>query len=272
MENLVLSGGSIKGLTYIGVIKALYENINIFDKIKCFAGASAGSVFATLLYFKIPLENFENKFLTTDFSTAFELDIEDLLEKYGLDNGSKMMSLFINCLGEYQNFTFKEAYEKTGKRLVISGTCLNDYTIEYFDYLNHPNLKIIKAIRISCSIPLLFTAESINDKIYIDGATLEPLPLSIFPKEKTLGVWIVDKNPCDSYHGDLSNLEGYIYNLMMCIRERLVNLHDFDNKYDILKIELENVNFLEFDMTLQKKKEIVQIGYNTIKLYLDNLE
>ena len=59
MNNLVLSGGSIKGISYLGLIKALYEHPEIYDNITCYAGASIGSLFAALLILKIPYEQAE---------------------------------------------------------------------------------------------------------------------------------------------------------------------------------------------------------------------
>lgn len=47
-EGLVFSGGGIKGLAYVGAIKALEEK-NLFQKVKRFAGASAGAITAALL-------------------------------------------------------------------------------------------------------------------------------------------------------------------------------------------------------------------------------
>src|SRR3989338_7583819 len=47
-ENLVFSGGGIKGLTHCGAVKYLDE-IGVLPKIKKIAGTSAGAIIATLL-------------------------------------------------------------------------------------------------------------------------------------------------------------------------------------------------------------------------------
>ena len=44
---LVLSGGGIKGLIYIGIFK-YFEEINIMKNIDTFVGASAGALFSVL--------------------------------------------------------------------------------------------------------------------------------------------------------------------------------------------------------------------------------
>ena len=45
---IVLSGGSFKGLAYVGVIKAL-DKMNIRQYLNIFVGTSIGSIFAFLL-------------------------------------------------------------------------------------------------------------------------------------------------------------------------------------------------------------------------------
>jgi len=271
IENLVLSGGSIKGVTYFGLLKSIQEHPDIYKNIKCFAGASVGSLFSTFLALDIKYEYLE-KFINTDFSQFLQLDIEDLIEKYGLDNGKAYVKLMEEVLGEYKDITFLGVFEKTGKRLIISATCLNNYNIEYFDYISHPKLKVVDAIRASISIPFLFTSVNMYGKTYIDGAILEPMPITLFDKEKTLGIWIVDKNYNHGYMGDLDCFKGFVYNFFVCIKKRLDTLNNFEAKYNILKISLENVSFLDFDMNIEKKNEIIEIGYNTMNDYIEKLK
>lgn len=269
IDNLVLSGGSIKGITYIGLMKAIYEYSDIYNKIKCFAGTSVGSIFATFLSLNISYE-YLLTLIDTDFSEFLQLNIDDLIDNFGLDNGENYINFIKKILGKNQDITFKGIFDKTGKRLIISATCLNNYNIEYFDYISHPELKVIDAIRASISIPLLFTSVKMNNKRYIDGAILEPMPISLFDKEKTLGIWIVDKNYNHGYMGDLNCFQGFIYNFIICIKKRLDHLNNFEEKYNIIKISLENISFLDFDLNIEKKTEIINIGYETMIKYLKN--
>ena len=271
MDNLVLSGGSIKGITYLGILKSLEEHPDIYKNIKCFAGASIGALFSTFLALNIKYSHLTT-FIHTDFSQYLQLDIEDLIEKYGLDTGNNYMELIKEVLGENKDITLSGIFKKTRKRLIISATCLNNYNIEYFDYISHPNLKVVDAIRASISIPFLFTSVCMDGKTYIDGALLESMPITLFDKEKTLGIWIVDKNYHNGYLGNLDCIQGFIYNFIVCIKKRLNTLNDFESKYNILKIGLQNVSFLDFDMNIEKKNELIEIGYNTMENYLNNLK
>ena len=45
IENLVFSGGGLKGIAYVGCIKAL-EEYDIIPNIKCISATSIGAIFA----------------------------------------------------------------------------------------------------------------------------------------------------------------------------------------------------------------------------------
>lgn len=263
IKNLVLSGGSIKGISYYGVLRAIYDNKNFYEGIETFAGASAGSIFATFLYLNIDYEHLE-QFIEYNFGDLLDYDLEHLFEDYGLDKGESYMKLLGKALGEYKDITFRDAYKKTGKRLIISVTCLSNYNIEYFDYVSHPKLKIRDAIRASISIPFLFTPVKLDDKIYIDGAIIEPLPLPIFNKNNTLGVWIT--NP-DNYMKSLNSLSEYVYNFLSCVKTRLNELHNFEKRYKVIKITIGGSN-MNFGLDIEKKKEMIKVGYETMIGYL----
>ena len=53
IDTLVLSGGGVKGLYYIGVLKKL-EELNILKNINKFAGTSIGAFFSALISIVLP--------------------------------------------------------------------------------------------------------------------------------------------------------------------------------------------------------------------------
>ena len=69
---IVLSGGSFKGLAYIGVIKAL-DKMNIRQYLNIFVGTSIGSIFAFLLSLNSYIEEIEEFINSLDFNKLFKL-------------------------------------------------------------------------------------------------------------------------------------------------------------------------------------------------------
>ena len=50
------------------------------------------------------------------------------------------------------------------------------------------------------------------------------------------------------------------------------HVNDFENKFNIIKISLSNVSFLDFDMNMEKKNEIIEVGYNTMKEHFEKIK
>ena len=90
----------------------------------------------------------------------------------------------ITALVEKKNvskkITFKELYDKFKVKLVISGTCLNDASVHYFSYDLTPSMQVLKAVRISLSIPLLFKPYKYDNKLWIDGGSIDNYPIALF--------------------------------------------------------------------------------------------
>ena len=265
IKNLALSGGSVKGLTYLGLVKFLEENPEIYHNLESISGASIGSIFATYLCLQIPYKHLSS-FLHKNMGDFLSFDIEHLFEDFGLDKCEHLINFIGELMGIYKDLTFKELYNRSKKKLIISATCLSTYSTEYFNYETHPDLKVLDAIRASISLPFLFTKVDINGKIYVDGGILEPLPIRMFDKKDTLGLWICDKSSENyGYNGDFSTLQGFIYNFFVCVKRNIDILTKTEDNYDILKIELQDISVIDFDLTIEKKQELIDVCYNTLK-------
>jgi predicted acylesterase/phospholipase RssA len=107
---------------HIGVCKALYDN-NILKHIKIISGTSAGSLIAALCctldeeelptLFNPPFCNLGDYDDVSIFQKFF-----DFITKGTLMDINKWQSYIRDRIGD---FTFKEAFDKTGKILNISG-------------------------------------------------------------------------------------------------------------------------------------------------------
>ena len=83
------------------------------------------------------------------------------------------MYIIINFLKlklNVNDITFIELYNITKKNLSMIGTNYTKGTEVCFNHINYPTLSVIKAIRISISVPLLFTPVLYNNDYYVDGA------------------------------------------------------------------------------------------------------
>lgn len=156
---LVLSGGGIKGVAHIGVIKALEENGIYPSHISgTSAGAIVGALYAygyspeaILEFFKItPLLNI-NKFT---FSKPGFIDTDKFYDDF---------------LKYFPNDNFNELK----KTLFITSVDMLHGKIKVFE-----KGKLIKPLLASAAFPGIFSPVNINNIIYADGGILDNFPIT----------------------------------------------------------------------------------------------
>jgi predicted acylesterase/phospholipase RssA len=64
------------------------------------------------------------------------------------------------------------------KKLIITGSNIDDQILEFFEADAHPDMEVALAARISASFPGVFKAVEYNGKRYVDGGAINNLPLS----------------------------------------------------------------------------------------------
>jgi NTE family protein len=191
-KNLVLEGGGIKGIAYVGALKEL-ENEGILQNIENVAGTSAGAITAVLIALNYTPDEIYDIMFNIDFNYFVDKskwkskNIYDIITKFGIAKGNSF-EVWINEIIYNKTRSFNTTFEelnnlKNTRNLKIVGTNLSKKTIEIFSNTTTPNMQISKAVRISMSIPLFFQAVKYNNDIYIDGSLFWNYPLSIYDKD-----------------------------------------------------------------------------------------
>lgn len=257
---LVLSGGSFKGLAYMGVIKALCK-LNIRRHLNIFVGTSIGSIFAFLLSLNSYIEEIEEFINTLDFNNLFKFNFKNLYCNYGLNNGNNIVKILENFVIKKNyntNLTFQELKNKTNNTLIINASNITKKQNEIFDYINTPNLEIIKAIRMSISIPLIFTPIEYNNCLYVDGGitnsfmynyTIKTLNIK---ENKIIGVLLNDEiNDNKSFNSYLMNIYYSLYS----------HMYDEINMNNIIIITIKNCNISTLKINKKDIQNMIDIGY-----------
>ena len=82
---------------------------------------------------------------------------------------------FANFLKEKYNLediNFIDHFKLTGKKLTMIGTNFSKACETVFNYETYPLMSVITAIRISCSIPVIFEPVLFEGDYYIDGGLI----------------------------------------------------------------------------------------------------
>ena len=93
-----------------------------------------------------------------------------------------------------QYITFNELYKLTNKIFTINSVNQTLNRVEYFNYINTPNMKVIDGLLMSINIPLICTPILYNNNKYYDGAILDPYPYYYHKNTNKLGIMIYSKD------------------------------------------------------------------------------
>lgn len=301
-ECLVFSGGGIKGLAYVGAIKALEEK-KLFQKVKRFAGASAGAITAALLAIGMSADELDEQMSSVDFATFLKksnVDIEALVDKplefcleapaviideatkRGLCDGSvfvQWLTSMFKLKGFDETTTFAQLYEKTGNELTIVLCYANCSKTVLACRKNDEigDMPIITAVRGSMSIPFVFEPLTWNNNTYVDGGTMYNYPIEVFDEEispeKTLGFILSTQSsiltpPRKEDDGILSHLA--------CIYDAIMNVSyeycfRMENHHRTIFIDPAGIGTLNFKLTEDQNKSLKDNGYKATMDYFENI-
>lgn len=267
---LIISGGSQKGIAYIGALDLLEEKTTFsINNVSFFSGSSIGGIICTCIVIGYSIQEMKNIFLELDFIHLFEINdkkyklLPFFYKNYSFNEGKEVLeyikTLFIKK-GLSTTITFKELFDKTNKTLIMNGSNITNGVVEYFSYKSTPNMKVIEALLITSRIPFVFPPIKYNDSLYIDGFFFDPFPIRCFDKEtlkknkgKILGINLSFKNKPNE------NFEQYTMSIMNGILSNYVYYMKKKYRKDI--IEISNTEKYSYVKNTQKELlEMYEIG------------
>lgn len=157
--SLVLGSGGARGYAHIGVIEALIDS---GYKIEAISGSSMGALVGGL-YASGKLSEYKEWILGLDIYEIIKL-LDLSFSKDGLIKGDKVFNKLNEMIGDIKI-----------EELPISFTAVATDLIEQKSIWFQKG-SLIDAIRASIAIPTVFTPKKIDNKEYIDGGVLSPLP------------------------------------------------------------------------------------------------
>lgn len=287
---LVVSGGGCKGVSYVGVFKKLEEIIKQrklaesyldFNKetsdiplinINTVCAVSVGSIFSLIYLLGYTYVEMLEEVLKTKFDTLKSIKIMNFINNYGLDNGNLLMK-WLESLMKKKNIeidiTFYSFFQKTNVDFQVMATNLNKYCYKKFNYIDTPNVKVLDAIRMSISIPFIFTTNEYEGDLYIDGGIIDNYPIKIFEKNlnKVLGFKLVSHGEMDTHlvNERIDDIESFIFHVLSCyvVQKEKDTTRNEEFKKCTVYIHTENITqSINFGLTPDEKHKLITIGYN----------
>ena len=270
IDTLVLSGGGVKGIAYVGVFKKLKElNINI----KEICAVSVGAIMGLLYVLGYNYEELVSEIKMQNMDTLRDIKISNFLSKYGIDSGKniiKWIEYLLEGKGYSKDITFMELYNNTSIKYRVLATNLNKYETMIFDYINCPDMKITRAIRMSIGIPFVFTVQKYKGDVLVDGAIVNNYPIDLYKDrlESVLGMNVVtsvEKGDIGKINQVIGDISGYIFNVMNCFLVHRSKLLLSEYKMRTLSVTLGGkvISTMSFNITNEEKEVLIECGYKS---------
>ena len=274
----IFGGGAVRGLAYAGAIKALNE---LDFNIKTLVGSSVGSIVAALLAIGYDADEIYKIMQKVNFELFRDLHF-NISKDFALSKGN----LFTEWIREtiekkYYGLDYKKGenapvkFGDLGKNLIILTTDLNTFTPVEFSTFNTTDYEVASAVRISCSMPGLMTPVEYEGKRLVDGDLLKGIPLWKLskyiddPQTRILEFRLEGENVRKD--GNTFDFLNSIYSCMTSAStDFIIDVFGENDKYDYIKITTGGVIVIDFNMSVDIKDKLVDMGYKDSINYLTN--
>lgn len=214
-HTLVISGGGMKGVASLGAVVAL-KRAGVLNEVHTVVGTSAGALIAAAL-----ATNRAKLSLVEELAAmAYEPDIDlaHVRTGFGLDSGRHLETWIRTVLGG-EVCTFRDVLRAYGMRLVVCATNVSQRRAVYFGPDTDPDMDVALALRMSCSVPLYFSAVRHQGQLFVDGAVSDNFPVEWAARQsdehRVLGIAFATRASVPA-----RNLESYVSALVECSTRR----------------------------------------------------
>lgn len=299
---LVFCGGGVLGAAECEALIALEELGVSLSGFKLVTGSSIGSFLAAVVacggktaYMKQMLDSIN--FADFQDDSCLLTQSIHLLSKYGLNKTTAVKRLAIKVLDDLvgdANITFKQLFDKTGVRLVITYFSLNHQQTMYADHDSEPNSRIQDAIVKSSSIPVFYEAFFEGNKrngtrqVSCDGGTANNYPMNVprehgFAPVNILGIKLIPSKDLDHVenggtgaivnHGPPTGVMTYFTTIVNVLRRQAMRMHVSEGDWRLtVRIDVGRLTSTSFEMTPDEKQWLRDQGHVAVRKYLAELE
>lgn len=267
-DGVCLSSGGIRGIYQLGALQFLYDK-HLLKNTTHFAGTSVGAIIAYLLAIGYtPLEIMQT---LIQRDVTFDIKMFNLIQL--LDEFAACKFNYFYILLEEMTLqklgyipTFKELAVNHGKHFTCTAYNTTYLILQYFDAENEPDMKVIDAIKASCSIPLVFPSVNYKECQFIDGAIANGFPLEKIDNgyRNIIAIFTETDRSNRSYDRRRETLLDYIM-FLTHIPARYMNeekIRKASDKVTFLSISVnKNIGYLSLRMTSTQKMNMYSEGY-----------
>jgi predicted acylesterase/phospholipase RssA len=262
VDSLVIAGGGAKSMAGLGAIHVLKKNGHLRE-LKTVAGTSAGAIVAAGVALDRNGVEMCKAFAKDIYKPS--IDIGNFSNAFGIDSGAHLSRWIDIVLGEDPH-TFRSILNETGIELIICATNMTTQSAKYFSPTETPDFDVKIAIRMSCSLPIFFSAVRHDDQVFVDGALTDAFPIDYVSNLKHTKNILGIRYDSDEYTPkNIDSIDKFFTSLIsISTKDRYV--HE-----NVLTIDVGKISVLDFKNPKVLKKAF-KIGANKMSEVLKKIE
>ena len=252
---LILGPASMGIFAQVGALKRIESTL---EDVEAISGSSAGAIIGLMLSVGMSVDKITEVAIDLEMHNFVNVSLGTFFRKYGFVDTDAIRAQFVKIL-RGRDPTFAEL----DKRFYVSAFCLNDGRTEYFSKDTHPDMHVVDAVIASMSIPVVFSRKILNGRTYVDGATVELVPMAPFYDKRDEDITAVCIKMCRTYTETIDNPRQYFECL---VRASLANrISSVPRECKLVEIDVGEANIFDFNMKYEDKIRLYNIGYDTLK-------
>jgi predicted acylesterase/phospholipase RssA len=185
IKHLVISGGGPVLIQYLSGIQELEKNnyLNMND-IESIYGTSAGAIIGVMISLKYDWETLNDYIIKRPWHEIFPVKVQNILDAYtkkGIFDIKPIEKCFKPLLDAKDiplDINLEDFYNLTKLDLHMFAFEVNEFKMADISYKTYPKLSLLKAIQMTCAIPVLITPVFIDNKCFMDGGVACNYPLN----------------------------------------------------------------------------------------------
>ena len=282
IKHLVISGGGPTLVQALGAIQYVEQQKFIdLSNIETIYGTSAGAILGTLICLKFDWETINDYIIKRPWHEVFPINVQKIFDAYtkkGIFDCKTVEKIFKPLFSAKDiplDINLQDFYNYSKIEMHFFAFDINDFKIEDISYKTHPNITVITALQMTCSLPVLVAPVCIENKCYIDGGIVCNYPLNkcleLYNQDEILGI----KNQYDKNDSNRVDSNSTMLDFLMSFVFKIIQNMDTGDKQTSIKNEIIcKADFLSIDYlktalySMDVRKELFNSGTVFAKEFL----
>ena len=289
VDTLVLCGGGVHGIAYLGALETLHlkHGLEVFPlgprnpRVTTICGVSVGALIGLLIALGFDTYAETHALMNTILRSLLEdVHLVSFARDWGGNNGEGIRSLLRARAAKRIGLsrpTFAQLHEKTGVRLRVSATDLCTCSTVCFSPDKTPDTDVVDAVYGSMAVPPLFAPSRTNDsRLLVDGGLIRNVPRLPpgTPPERVLVLRAVEDGSNNPVVEPVNRVQDYISRIVRCaflarVRDDLGWLEERGLAGQTISMDCNGISSaFSFGLNDRTKKSLLLVGLEAAEAFL----